>query len=438
MDKGLTGVEVLPMSSGGVLSGLMPIMEVAEAIRRHKAMTALILSEIWKDGVDAMIIPGSARKTLTQPGAQKLGYFFGLSPVFILVDKVEQWDALTGKTPLFSYTYSCKLYANGRYIAEAQANANSHEAKYMWRWVRIEEIPQGLDYHDLKNRGGKMGEPKFAVEKGETIGKYGKPVEYWEMFRKAIEAGEFEIDHRTTKKGEPIDWVVIDTTLYRIPNDDIPSLVNTIIKISQKRAYVGAIITAANASEFFTQDLEDMAKETLDHVIEGHATAVPEEEATEKKAAPKKEEGGKAPVTPDQVGGGGVKMAPRSVRKEKEENPTPWLVNGKHWSQDAGLIKNFTDFLSLHGWQVNDVLRVMSERMKRQFLGIEEIEAPVGEIMNAMLDWSKAEAAKQGTEKSSSQKPPSQAQEGQSGPRPAPPGQAQGETKQQSLMPGGK
>ena len=36
------------------------------------------------------------------------------------------------------------------------------------------------------------------------------------------------------------------------------SMKNTIMKIAQKRAFVGAMLLATGASEFFTQDIEDM------------------------------------------------------------------------------------------------------------------------------------------------------------------------------------
>lgn len=38
---------------------------------------------------------------------------------------------------------------------------------------------------------------------------------------------------------------------------DAADMMNTIMKMSQKRAYVGAVIQATSASEFFTQDIED-------------------------------------------------------------------------------------------------------------------------------------------------------------------------------------
>jgi hypothetical protein len=45
----------------------------------------------------------------------------------------------------------------------------------------------------------------------------------------------------------------------RAPNQDIYDQVNTIQKIAQKRSLIGATLLGVNASEFFTQDIEDMA-----------------------------------------------------------------------------------------------------------------------------------------------------------------------------------
>lgn len=43
----------------------------------------------------------------------------------------------------------------------------------------------------------------------------------------------------------------------------IGDLLNTLQKMAQKRAYVGAVIIATGASDFFTQDVEDLPKEML-------------------------------------------------------------------------------------------------------------------------------------------------------------------------------
>ncbi|MCA1557373.1 MAG: hypothetical protein LC731_02405, partial [Acidobacteria bacterium] len=54
------------------------------------------------------------------------------------------------------------------------------------------------------------------------------------------------------------DAAIESQTVGRIFNPDIADQVNTIQKMSQKRALVAATLLAVNASEFFTQDVEDM------------------------------------------------------------------------------------------------------------------------------------------------------------------------------------
>lgn len=44
----------------------------------------------------------------------------------------------------------------------------------------------------------------------------------------------------------------------KVENDDTFSLVNTLQKMAQKRALVGAVLTATRASGIFTQDMEDL------------------------------------------------------------------------------------------------------------------------------------------------------------------------------------
>lgn len=45
----------------------------------------------------------------------------------------------------------------------------------------------------------------------------------------------------------------------KVANLDIADLDNTILKMAEKRAFVGAMLQATGASEFFTQDMEDFA-----------------------------------------------------------------------------------------------------------------------------------------------------------------------------------
>jgi hypothetical protein len=54
------------------------------------------------------------------------------------------------------------------------------------------------------------------------------------------------------------DQAIIGQECGQQPNPDIYDQINTIDKMAQKRALIAATLVATNASEFFTQDIEDM------------------------------------------------------------------------------------------------------------------------------------------------------------------------------------
>jgi hypothetical protein len=69
----------------------------------------------------------------------------------------------------------------------------------------------------------------------------------------------------------------------QVLNDDLASTVNTILKMASKRALVAATLLAVGASDFFTQDVEDMA---ADYAEAEYTVSEPE---PEKKAEPVKQ-----------------------------------------------------------------------------------------------------------------------------------------------------
>ena len=234
-----------------------PAMTVAEFASRYQEMQHLVKSNL-RENVDFGVVPGTDKPTLLKPGGEKLCTFFGLRPTFEIVEKVEDWTgAQHGGEPFFYYLYRCRLVRRGEVIAEGDGSCNSMESKYRYRWVQESEMPPG-DLSRFKKRGGRISEPQFAIERGETTGKYGKPAAYWQEFRDAIDRGEATPVKRKKKDGGEMAAWEIDSTVYRIPNEDIASQVNTIQKMAQKRAFIGATLLAVNGSEFFTQDLEDI------------------------------------------------------------------------------------------------------------------------------------------------------------------------------------
>jgi len=275
------GHENLPATTSSALA-LTPAFSLAEAQRRYVQVHEFVES-IMTEGSDYGMIPGTEKKTLLKPGAEKLTSFFGLTTKIIGQEVVEDWDGKDhGGESFFYYLYRLGLYHGERLIAEAEGSANSRENRYRWRWVREDEIPSHLDKKGLAVRGGKTREMGFAVDKGETAGKWGKPEAYWQKFRDAIAGGSAQRVKIETSKGIYDGWEIEDYQ-YRVPNEDIFSLVNTIQKIAYKRAFVAVTLVATNASDYFSQDLEDLAE---DGVIDATFRVVEPERRAESKPRP--------------------------------------------------------------------------------------------------------------------------------------------------------
>ena len=232
----------------------MPALSVPQAVMRFNTLVEFVQT-VMRDGVDFGTIPGTPKPTLFKAGAEKLTTLFGLTVRFNIVEQVEDWNS---DEPFFYYWYRCSLLRGDRLIAEADGSCNSRESKYRWRWVSAQDVPAHLDIAKLVKRGGTISEFTFAVEKAETGGKYGKPLEHWQAFQSAVETGTARLIKRKTNAGKEMDAWEIDSTLYRVPNEDIASQVNTVQKMAQKRAFVAVTLIGVNASEFFTQDIEDI------------------------------------------------------------------------------------------------------------------------------------------------------------------------------------
>lgn len=196
---------------------------------------------------DYGVVPGVQKPTLLKPGAEKLMNLFGMSVEFECTDKV-----LDLTTKFIAYTYKATVKAkDGRIVTQCEGSVNSYEPKYRYMWM---ERP--------------------------------KPDQATQDRLKAEGTGKF----RKNSSG----WVWVE----RIENPDLVGLQNTMQKMAQKRAFVGAILLATNASEFFTQDVEDMGfidvEATIVEPVEKHTAHKPQMQpvaatVVEEKAAPKPE-----------------------------------------------------------------------------------------------------------------------------------------------------
>lgn len=234
---------------------MMPIEQAKSWYNDFVSFTSSIL----KQDLDYGVVPGTGSKpSLYKPGAEKLRFVYGLGIEFECIDKVVDIDR-----PFVDYSYKCTVKTKtGQVIAQCEGSCNSMEPKYGYVWKSEHEIPASIDKSTLQSKttGKKITEFDFSIRKAETTGQYGKPQEYWDKWKKAIETGKARKTQKKTKAGDSKDaWELDDTvTLYRVPNPDVMGLKNTIMKMAQKRAFVGAVLLATGASEFFTQDIEDL------------------------------------------------------------------------------------------------------------------------------------------------------------------------------------
>jgi hypothetical protein len=210
-------------------SQFMPAMSIELAVERYNAVTEFV-SRVLRRDIDYGVIPGTEKRTLLKPGAEKLTTFFGLSTRFQLLERIEDWTgAGHDGEPFFYYLYRCRLYRGELLIAESDGSCNSREQKYRYR--------------EAQRACPSCGQP--CIIKGRE--EYGGG---WLCFKKKGGCGAKFADGDREIEGQQTG---------RVFNPDIADQVNTIQKMAQKRSLVASVLLAVNASEFFTQDVEDMA-----------------------------------------------------------------------------------------------------------------------------------------------------------------------------------
>lgn len=243
------GYEIIPVQQRPT----MPAMTVQEAVDRRNQMVQFVQA-IMEEGKDFGVVPGTDGKpTLYKPGAEKLTTFFGLTKRFEVLEKTEDWTGKDhGSEPFFYYWYRCQLWRGDLLIAEGDGSCNSMEKKYRYRQANRHCPTCGQD----------------TIIKGKD--EYGGG---WICWVKKSGCGAKFSDGDSTIESQQVGQIL---------NPDIADQVNTIQKMAAKRALVAATLLAVNASEFFTQDLEDM--------VEGDFT-VNDEKPKQGKAKPSKNRG---------------------------------------------------------------------------------------------------------------------------------------------------
>lgn len=204
---------------------LSPQQAIADGFNQ-RAILQTAIKKLLVKGTDYYSFVTGQKDSLAKAGAEKLLAVFKYSIKFELVRNDMDWEK-----NLFYFQYKAIVFDpfNNRYV-EALGSCNSYEDKYRWRNQQAkcpvcekEAIKQGKDSFYCNKKQGGCG------------------------------------------KNFPLDTLEITSqSLDKVANEEIPSLLNTIDKMAQKRAMVAATLIATGASAFFTQDLEDMTNFVID------------------------------------------------------------------------------------------------------------------------------------------------------------------------------
>jgi hypothetical protein len=178
------------------------------------------MEQVMKRDLHYGVIPGTGDKpTLLKPGAEKLCLLFRLDPEY---DIIREIDSAT----VVAYTIRCTLHhiPTGARVASGLGSCTSREERYQ--------------------RAAAKRCPRC---KAETIFKSKNEGEGWYCW---IKKGGCRA---TFKEDDPS--IVGQLQVNKDPAD----LANTILKMACKRALVAAVLNGTAASDFFSQDLEDLA-----------------------------------------------------------------------------------------------------------------------------------------------------------------------------------
>ena len=252
MTAAATDLQVRPVTA-------ITAQRTIEDIVEQKRLIQECIGQVMKEGEHYGIIPGTSRMkdgkeqakpSLLKPGAETLGFLFRLKPSFKILSSVE--------TPEFiKYKIRCTLrhIDTDKAWGQGLGSCNSRETKYVRPAPKTCPKCKGAflivgnpEYErEAAFKGGMLCYPK----KGGCGAKY-KP-------------GDEAIEKQPTGIADPSD------------------LDNTILKMACKRAHVAATLAATAASDFFTQDLEDLAEKAAEYTP---PAAAPQQPAPTRAAQP--------------------------------------------------------------------------------------------------------------------------------------------------------
>jgi hypothetical protein len=244
------GTELVRVEQGQMSQRALITKEQLKVDTEQRQLLMEYVTKHMVEGIDADygVIPGTKKKTLLKPGAEKLIDLFRCTPQYKLVKEIEDFEK-----NLFIYMFRVRIVSRdaGVVLAEGYGSANSREGRYRWRSA-ARKCPQ-------------CG--KEAIIQGKA--EYGGG---WLCFKKKDGCG--------AKFGEG-DRSIEDQAQGQVENEDIATSANSILKVAKKRALVDGAIALARCSDLFTQDVEDLMPMAPEPAPAAAPKAEPKKEAPE-------------------------------------------------------------------------------------------------------------------------------------------------------------
>ena len=179
-----------------------------------------LMKDVMHEDEHYGIIPGTKKKSLYKPGAEKLSMVFRLAPKYEMKSK----DLGDGHIDV---TSTCVLIhiPTGATMGEGIGSCSTMESKFRYRNVSGYDVLDEPIPNDSKDNKAAYRKQGFGMKKDDDLGWV------WVKFR-------------SSEKQE---------------NPDIADSYNTVRKMAKKRSHTDAILTVLAASDIFTQDYDEDA-----------------------------------------------------------------------------------------------------------------------------------------------------------------------------------
>ncbi|TWH48510.1 hypothetical protein [Sporomusa sp. KB1] len=164
------------------------------------------VKEVMVEGLDYGVIPYTENRTLFQPGADKLNALYGFARY--ITAKEESKDFKSGH---YDVTVRIQLRHRdtGLVVGEGEGFCATYESKYRYRWVFESDLPKGIDKDSVLSK-----------------------------------------NFKSKRSGK-------EYLKYRLENQDLFDVWNTVLKMAIKRAYVSATLAATGLSGIFQMDEDE-------------------------------------------------------------------------------------------------------------------------------------------------------------------------------------